>query len=105
MAVIPQYTRKAFADILEITAYYLRISDLAATTRIVSAIYNEIQNLANSPSAGGVQVEDMSPRFRRWTILNRKYYVYFTRLKDGNIAILRIYSAKRKPLKPEEILP
>ncbi len=80
-------------------------TDQFVTARTTAALYKEIQELADTPLLKDKQAEGMSVQYRQTSILNRKYQLYFTRYRQGGIKVLRIYSSKRKPLTPNEILP
>jgi plasmid stabilization system protein ParE len=101
-----QWLEQAQADLREIASYQLQFTGQAGVARHIVKLANEIQKIADNPLIKGRSVEGKSIEYRRWPVLKDKYWVYFIRLslREGEgIAVLRIYSTKRKPLAPDEI--
>ncbi len=96
-------SKKAQADFDEITDYYADNLDEETANILVGLLLDQLQKLADTTLISGKQVQGMSQQYRQWNILDGKYQVYFTRARNGNIRVLRIYNSKRRPLKPDEI--
>jgi plasmid stabilization system protein ParE len=94
---------KAEKDLEEIANYY---DSIGKGDEILTQIFAEMQELADTPLISGSKEAGLGDQFRRWTILANRFYVYYRRTnKKTVLRVYRIYNTKRRPLKPSEILP
>jgi plasmid stabilization system protein ParE len=95
-------TRKAQADLYAIAEFY---EDPELAERIILQIATELQKLADTPLLSGSRIAGLSDQYRRWSILKGKYQVYYRRLRKSEVLrVNRIYSSKRRPIEPKDIL-
>jgi len=98
-----EYTVAAKADLREIIVFYAQTRDEDSATLLIASIIDEIEALADSPMLSN-PVAGLPPQYRRWLIFKKRYIVYFERITQDSIRVIRVYGAKRKPLNIFEIL-
>lgn len=103
MPVTIDYSDRARIDIRDIVYFYQQNSDDQSVARIILRITADIRYLSENPMLGR-RVQGLGRQYRYWYALNKKYKVYFTRPTPELFVVLRIYSSKLPPLKPQEIV-
>lgn len=90
-----RYTPRAFSD-LEAIRSYISQHNPAAAGRVVALIENIVVRLGDFPEAG-----HRSPELEARVIFSTRYpYRIYYRLVGGEISILHIRHAARRPLRP-----
>ena len=97
------YTEKANEDISAIIRFLLSTTTVTIANRIVQRIYAEVQKFNDNPLLNGYSIEDLSGRFRRWTVVNGLYQIYFVKMEDIGMLVVRVWPSKRQPLTADEI--
>ena len=100
---LAELSDKAIADLTDIANYYILLNGIEVAETTVTHLLAQIQSLADEYLLKGYSVAGMDTKFRCWTVLENKYYVYFERFENNDILVFRLYSTKRKTLKPKEI--
>ncbi len=103
MPPIVDYSDQAVLDIDEITDFYLAILDAETATRLLTTLVDEIEHLAETPMWSN-PIPGLSSQYRQWNIVKPSCKVYFERLDENAIRVLRVRGTKRKPLNPKQIL-
>lgn len=95
-------SRKAQADLREITAFYLKNANREVAARNIATIRADINYIAQTPMIGK-KTPGLSATYRYWYALDTKYKVYFRQLGPSLIRVLRIYPSRANPLTPTDI--
>jgi plasmid stabilization system protein ParE len=101
MAIV-KLTRKAQADLRDISYFYLKINKEMAVHQ-KATIAKDLRRLADNPMLGSKD-EDLGDPYRYWYVLGMEYRVYFKRLGSNSIKVLRIWPSRKPPLEPSEIV-
>lgn len=72
-------TRRARQDLIAIWTYIATRSGAAAADRVLAAIHDAIQALAEQPGMGHTRADVQNPRYRFWTVHNFVIAYHFTR--------------------------
>lgn len=96
------WTKKAKADIQEITEFYVSSSDRQTAVRTIATIVSKTNYLADNPMIGN-RIEGLDERYQFWYAVDNKFRIYFKRLSKTRIKVLRVRSSKSRLLKITEL--
>jgi len=103
MAGIVRWKRTAKTDLREIYNYYLRVTDIDTSTRILGIIFRDLKRLADSPLLDREDSQFQKPNQRWYYLLDARYEVYYERVAPNTIRIVKIWPCKREDLDPSKI--
>ncbi|NWJ49121.1 MAG: type II toxin-antitoxin system RelE/ParE family toxin [Chloroflexi bacterium] len=102
MPPIVDFTNRAKEDLRQIFEHWVRKYESDTYARLSGTLLKEIEKLAENPMLKR-NVEGAPEYIKMWAIMNGSFRVYFERMDKNAIKVLRVYSAKRMELPPEEI--
>jgi len=82
---------------------YLEQINPGAADRIEEALITEIETIVTNPMLSN-PIPGLLPQYRKWLVLGDRYTVYFERITQDSVKILRVRGARRKPLTKGQIL-
>jgi plasmid stabilization system protein ParE len=81
--------------------YYFDNFGSALAEQSLEDVYAEFERLAVTPMLG-MSVKN-KPNFKEWYFKKRQVKIYFQRLDTNAILVVRVWGAKRNPLRPQDI--
>jgi plasmid stabilization system protein ParE len=96
-------SKKALADILRITSYYLDNTDSEVAAANMAQIRSDIQKIADTPLLGW-KISKAGDSYYMWYALGKRYKVYYQRVHPNFVKVLRIHPSRSAPLKPKDIV-
>jgi plasmid stabilization system protein ParE len=95
------YGDSAKEDLRHIFSFYQNNFEQAQAEEAMVDILEEIERLAVTPMLG-MSVKN-KPNFKEWYFKKRQVKIYFQRLDTNAILVVRVWGAKRNPLRPQDI--
>jgi hypothetical protein len=68
------------------------------------SIATALINLAQNDLIPGSPIVGLDAKYRKWTIVQNRYVIYFRRTRQNNLRVIAIRGTREKSLTSEEIL-
>jgi plasmid stabilization system protein ParE len=97
-------TTQANKDITRINRSNEMFSGLAFAQETLKKVAEAIYALAQNDLIPGSPITGLDAKYRKWTIVQNRYVIYFRRTRQNNLRVIAIRGTREKSLTSEEIL-
>lgn len=104
MANKPIYSAQAKRDLKKNYNSNVNFGGVNFAVETLKKIVQSLASLARNELISGNLIEGLDPQYRKWTIVQNRYVIYFRRTRQNNLRVIAIRGTKEKPLTPEQIL-